>query len=141
MSLNFTPKTRLEKILCGIATSAKTRLEKAVKYAIDNAGSGGGSSLFEVVGTFGVDEKDKTTITINKTAEEAYTAISQGKMIRLTGDAAEGLFVDAVDSIGVIKFVWQDNDIGYVFRFINENGTIFKSDTLAATDQIVITAQ
>lgn len=44
---DFTPKTRLEKILCGVtgaAAKAKTRLEKAVAVAVVNAGSGGGGS-------------------------------------------------------------------------------------------------
>ena len=36
-------ETRLQKILCGVqGVTAETKLEKAVKYAVDNAGSGGG---------------------------------------------------------------------------------------------------
>lgn len=42
--MSFTPKTRLEKILCGVATTAKTRIEKAVQTAIQNAGSGGAAA-------------------------------------------------------------------------------------------------
>lgn len=53
----FTPKTRLEKILCGVVTTAKTRLEKAVKYAVDHAGgggSGGGAMLVTLEESEGV---------------------------------------------------------------------------------------
>ena len=35
----FTPKSRLEKILCGVAATARTRLEKAVAVAVSNAGN------------------------------------------------------------------------------------------------------
>ena len=76
----FTPKTRLEKILCGVAATAKTRLEKAVAIAIGNAGGGGGSSVFETSVTV---DPDTGAITVNDvTAAELYEALASGKFVK-----------------------------------------------------------
>ena len=78
---DFTPKTRLEKILCGVVTTAKTRLEKAVKYAVENAGGGGGG-VFEANCTISVDsETGKRTITTDVTAAELFDACTAGKKV------------------------------------------------------------
>jgi len=76
---DFTPKTRLEKILCGVVTTAKTRLEKAVKYAVENAGGGG---VFEMNCTVSVDSgTGKQTVTTDVTAAEMFGACSAGKKV------------------------------------------------------------
>lgn len=76
---DFTPKTRLEKILCGVATTAKTRIEKAVKYAVDHAGGGG---VFETNIVLSTDtETGKQIVTTDKTAEELFEAIEAGKVV------------------------------------------------------------
>lgn len=84
----FTPKTRLQKILCGVTTTAKTRLEKSAKYAVENAGGGGGSASnapLEAEGTLVTDEQTgKMTITLNKTAGELYEAACAGKLVKLS---------------------------------------------------------
>ena len=85
MSLDFTPKTRLEKILCGLqSVVAKTRLEKAVKYAVNNAGSGGSGDVFVVHGSYAYDEQaDHDLISIDKTTSEIYEAAEAGKAVIL----------------------------------------------------------
>lgn len=46
--MSFQPRTRLQKILMGIAATPRTALEHAVKYAVDNAGGGGGEKPVHV---------------------------------------------------------------------------------------------
>ena len=142
---DFTPKTRLEKILCGVATIAKTRLEKAVKYAVENAGGGGGG-VFEMNCTVSVDsETGKQTIATDVTAAEMIDACATGKKVFavLTIPAGE-------DSIIISKTVTidgqvlgDDEEAVYEFCFSTvsqEEGLIgFLAADLSADDTVVFT--
>jgi hypothetical protein len=116
---NYTPKTRLEKILTGAAITPRNGLEKAVAAAMasiasalelpvvsaedngDLLGVDGGKwkkvappappqLVFETTGTMGEDTDHKETITLNKTAEELYDAIAGGKTVVIAGTVMTG---------------------------------------------------
>lgn len=139
---DFTPKTRLEKILCGVVTTAKTRLEKAVKYAVENAGDGGG--IFEMSVAISTDsETGKQVATTNKTAAELFDACTAGKKVfaACTIQAGE-------DSITIPKTITidgqvlgDDEEAEYEFCFATvsqEEGLIgFLAAELSADDTVV----
>jgi len=235
MSLGFEPKTRLEKILCGVATVAKTRLEKAVKHAVDNAGGGGSGGngamvvhltpaenqyvadktlaeifeafsndipvfilnkgdmmrvrtceeddgdyeiyasvmfidggtvvehyaewregsggfawntswrtvepfehVFKVTGTFGTDGSNKTTITLDKSAESCYDAVAAGKAVLMKSYADENA-VEEVVRLSAKRIWGNDGYAGYQFYLTNESGTGFASAVLNGGDTLVVT--
>ena len=80
---DFTPKTRLEKILCGVVTTARTRLEKAVKYAVEHAGGGGGGTLIVDATLSDDQETHLPIISTGVTAGDLYEAITDGKTIEI----------------------------------------------------------
>lgn len=73
--MSFTPKTRLEKILCGVATIAKTRIEKAVQTAIQNAGSGGGGAAGSMIVTVTNENEDYVS---DVSPSVIYAAVQNG---------------------------------------------------------------
>ena len=136
---DFTPKTRLEKILCVVATVAKTRLEKAVKYAVDHAGGGGSASNapLETNCTLSVDEETgKQTVMTDLTAAELFSAIEAGKFIAVNITVEE----DVIRKIIVVEAQDFDKQF-YEFSFTiadNEDGLIcFLSGQLSAEDTVV----
>lgn len=141
---DFTPKTRLEKILCGVATVAKTRIEKAVKYFVDHTGGGGG--IFEMSVAISTDsETGKQVATTDKTAAELFDACAAGKKVfaACTIQAGE-------DSITIQKTIPVDGQVlgdgeeaAYEFCFATvtqEEGLIgFLAADLSAGDTVVFT--
>lgn len=70
--------------MCGVVTTAKTRLEKAVKYAVEHAGGGGSASNapLETNCTVSVDvETGKQILATDLTASGLFSAIEAGKFI------------------------------------------------------------
>ena len=128
--MSFTPKTRLEKILCGVAATAKTRLEKAVAIAIGNAGGGGGSSVFEVSVTV---DPDTGVVTVNDhTAAELYEALAAGKLVK-TSLTVGGASINAVTCIsGQVM-----DDSLYTF-WMEQPEMKMVSDKLNAEDTVVL---
>lgn len=147
---DFTPKTRLEKILCGVVTTAKTRLEKAVKYAVDHAGGGGDNAPFEVNATRSVDsETQKETISFDTTAEDLYGAVADGKPVlaktSITDDEAT-ITIDTVLSVTAKKILIPDETPGvasetYEFHFVDmdkdEGAELYCAPELSGDDYVV----
>ena len=163
--MSFEPRTRLEKILCGVATTARTRLEMAVKTAMDSVESalelpkvtasdngkvlqvvsgkwkkGADVRPYEVVGTFSTNESSKTVITLDKTAAECYEAAAAGRCIVMTGQVAENTTIEEVLPICAEKITSGDQ-VGYKFRVTNEAGTGFASEAIAGSAAVVLTEE
>ena len=81
--MSFAPKTRLEKILCGVAATAKTRIEKAVQVAMGNAGGGLIVTLTEHEGIEDAYDADAT-------ADEIMAAYNSGKAVTVVLDDIRG---------------------------------------------------
>lgn len=133
---DFTPKTRLEKILCGIATTAKTRLEKAVAFAL---------SPLEVNVTFGDGD---ATVICDKTAAEVYEAISAGRMLKILTEAITGSEGEET-VINVTKFCTMEatkmeSESVTVYNFVYHTGDekaaeLYVTDAIAADAAVVLT--
>jgi hypothetical protein len=81
----FNPITRLEKILCGVKATPRTRLETAVKTAVDNAGGGGGGGAEEVFAvTADMNHTDYSLSNISATLAEVSAASTAGKLVEMT---------------------------------------------------------
>ncbi len=131
--MSFTPKTRLEKILCGVATTAKTRIEKAVQIAIQtaiqNAGSGSGSSQAEPVvlnATRVVANNGDTEITVQVSPETLYDLAQSGSVVCLSGTSGNGASETYfIGHIGAYK-TENNGTVGtYGFSFVDSNGDTF----------------
>ena len=131
--MSFTPKSRLEKILCGVSATAKTRIEKAVEAFMNGR-------FFDVAGTIGVNAQEKQTITANVTAEEAYEATAAGKTIRMTVPLAEGYEAHIVVEMSATR-VQSGSTVTYAFRMENEEGIGFSSGDLAGDATLVLTEE
>lgn len=126
----FTPKSRLEKILCGVAATAKTRLEKAVAIAIGNAGGGGGSSVFETSVTL---DSDTGAVTINDvTAAELYEALASGKLVKTSLNVG-GASINAVTCVS-----GQVVDDGLYTFWMEQPEMKMVSGKLSAEDSVVL---
>lgn len=155
---DFTPKTRLQKILCGVAgaaANAKTRIEKAAAEAVENAGGGGASNApLEAEGTLVTDaQTGKTTITLDKTAGELYGAACAGKLLKLStpvsrhDDESDADYV--VDVTNILSFVAtriaveSAGMVVYKFemraRVGGDGESLLLADDLAETDTVVFT--
>jgi hypothetical protein len=125
------------KILYGIPTTAKTRIEKAVAFAL---------SPLEVNVTLG---DDGSTIIFDKTAAEVYEAISAGRMIKIlteltTGSEGEET-VTHVTKFCTMESTKMDTESTTVYDFVystvdNEDGAeLYVSDAIAADAPVVLT--
>lgn len=100
---DFTPKTRLQKILCGVTTTAKTRLEKSAKRAVDNAGSGGGAQPMIVTMTRGEEGGDDyPAFTADKTFAEIVEAYRAFRPVYFEG-------IDGIDHIPLLFAMYDDS--------------------------------
>lgn len=150
----FTPKTRLEKILCGVATTAKTRIEKAVKTAVENAGGGSSNAPLEAEGTLTTDaQTGKVTITLNKTAGELYAAACAGKQLKISMPVTDHddlkdedyvIDVTRVTPFTATKMVAESlSAVFYNFEARigdrNDGDSLLCSGDLAETDTVVLT--
>lgn len=138
---DFTPKTRLEKILCGVVTTAKTRLEKAVKYAVDHAGGGGGGVL-EMNCTISVDsETGKQMVSTDKTAEELFNAIEAGKVVvalfTAPGPEETALSVRKILHIGCVLIGGAVYEFSFVEADGNDGAIAFFVENLQPDDIVV----
>ena len=143
--MSFTPKTRLEKILCGVATTAKTRLEKAVAAAMAGVASAlelppataadNGSVLGVVNGAWAKDsrvlavtgvvtenESEKKVMTLDKTAAEMFEAIEAGRLVKFTCEliAGEEPNTMAVTITQILPIVAAKSEVGdtTVYNFV-----------------------
>lgn len=131
-----TRMTRLMKILYGIPTTAKTRIEKAVAFAL---------SPLEVNVTTG---DGGATFVSDKTAAEVYEAISAGRMLKIltevtTGSEGEEIVVNVTkfctmeatkmetESVTVYNFVWPTGD--------EDGAELYVADSIAADAPVVLT--
>lgn len=142
---DFTPKTRLEKILCGVVTTAKTRLEKAVKYAVENAGGGGGG-VIESNFVVSIDsETGKQIITADKTAAELFDACTAGKKVFGVCTIQDGENPIVLRKTLAIdgQVIGDDEEAVYEFCFSTvsqEEGLMgFLAANLSADDTVVFT--
>ncbi len=140
---NFVPKTRLEKILCNVASTAKTRLEKAVQIAVANAVSGGGQPGAVSI-TVSDDGEGLQRLTLDKTAAELFAMIQTGKKIRVN-------IVTPSESVTDVTFTrymsidGQAVDTGggtvYKFSFVDvdsDDGVVGFATSSIATDDVVV---
>jgi hypothetical protein len=145
---DFTPKTRLEKILCGVTATAKTRIEKAVKRAVENAGSGGGGgsgAAVEVETTISIDsETGVVTATVSGvTAGEAYRYALAGRQFAIHADNPPMPGADSVTMV-MPMIVFRVEQGGQPLYFIkaycdaNEDDKLFYSDYLVENDPVVL---
>lgn len=123
--MSFTPKTRLEKILCGVAAEARTRLEKAVQAAIK------GRAL-TVEGTAG-----EGTLTLGMTAGELYEAVAAGKTVVSESALGEGSYATFAININAFKLTDNGTD-AYYFVFMDQEGDVVKSVGLSADAPVVM---
>ena len=133
----FTPKTRLEKILCGVVTTAKTRLEKAVKYAVDHAGGGSASNApLETNGIISADdETGKPIITTDLTASELFSAIEAGKFLAVDLDV-DGDVIRKIMVVEAQDFDGQFYEFGFTTVDGDDGCICFLSGHLSAEDTV-----
>ena len=171
MSKSYVPKTRLEKILCGVTATAKTGIEKAVAAAMasiagvlpkvtssDNGKAlvvksgkwqkGAASAPLEATGVLSVNGSGKQVMTLNKTAEELFTAVASGRMIKLVTELTIGeepntttATITQILALAANKLEAGGNT---VYNFAAHPGTdeedeIFCVEDLAGTDTVVLT--
>lgn len=143
---DFTPKTRLEKILCGVVTTAKTRLEKAVKYAVDHAGGGGGGNdPFEVDTVVSQDEESgKTVLNTAAVASELFDALigSRAVIMNISAPSPEGnVTIRKIVQIFAMHIAGsREEEESYYFSFADEaddNVCWFKAQEIGGTDTVV----
>ena len=133
MSLGFEPKTRLAKILCGLqGVVAKTQIEKAVKYAVDNAGK----TPLEVTGVLSTDGNSKTVLTFDRTAAELYENFAAGRLCKISFAASENHNAECVCPVAAIKNE-SDGEISYMFRC--DTDTTYVCTNVDADDVVVMT--
>lgn len=133
--MSFTPKTTLEKILCGVTATAKTRLEKAFAAAMLRLSN----DPVAVTGTIGKNESQKTTITLNKTAAELYAAISSGKTAHVTYSTGENASTEMGCTCTGAKNT-SGETVTYGFCMSDYSGTQYTASSLAGSDTVVLTA-
>ena len=91
MSKSYVPKTRIEKILCGVTATAKTGIEKAAAAAMASIkGAVDSSAPLEVTGVLSENGSGKQVMTLNKTAAELFTAAEAGRLIKLSTEMITG---------------------------------------------------
>lgn len=126
-----------------LATTAKTRIEKAVKYAVDHAGGGGGG-VIESNCTVAVDsDTGKSTITTDTTAVELFNACTAGKTVlaEITVPASEepAIVRKTIPIHGQV--IGDDEEQVYEFHFIEVDSTdgaiAFFAGNLSADDTVV----
>ena len=108
MSNSFVPQTRLEKILCGVSTTPKRAIEKAVAYAMAHIGNGGGGNASAGPGVMVVNlEEDNSVITSDTEVEDIAAAFREGTPVFLCFNNALMLSVmnvsDSGDSLSIIS--------------------------------------
>lgn len=128
--------TRLMKILYGIPTTAKTRIEKAVAFAL---------SPLEVNVTIG---DGGTTIIFDKTAAEVYEAISAGRMLKILAESTTGSEGEET-VINVTKFCTMEatkmeSESVTAYNFVYHTGDeeaaeLYVADAIAADAPVVLT--
>lgn len=142
--MSFIPKTRLEKILCGVtgaAANAKSRIEKAVAVAVQNAGNGGSGTTapLEVTATVSTNAQSKQVLTLNKTALECYNAAIAGKALHCTGNMS-GTTIDLIIAAEVFRGIGDDVPFYRVKARADPMGDVlFMSELVNGSDTVVLT--
>lgn len=131
--MSFTPKTTLEKILCGVTATAKNRLEKAFAAAMLRLSN----DPVTFAGTTSEEDK-KIVITMDCTAEEMYAAINAEKMVKTVISAGGTAVGEAVFPVCTVKKTENDHNC-YRFGTINEYGKAFSSGDLTGNAAVVLT--
>ena len=133
---NYTPKTRLEKILMGVNIAARNGLEKAVKHALSQF------EPLEVVGELSKNESQKDVITLDKTAEELYAAVKRNAPIKtlstITAQDESVVVFEGAPKFSATKITSGETVI-YEFCMISSDGVSFVAEDLAGTDAVVLT--
>lgn len=176
--MSFEPRTRLEKILCGVAgaaEAARTRIEKAVAIAIANAGSGGRelpdidndddgkvltvdgneakwknpadpTMVYAMSGTLRDDTEESTTLTLDKTALELFTAVEKGMLCKVAitspVDDDGTMTITAVIPCEAFK-VEIGGNTAYSFKMradMSADDALFFVTGMSANDAVVLTA-
>ena len=158
--MSFEPRTGLEKILCGAAYTARTRLEKAVKTAMDSIASavelptvsntdngkilGVSSGKWQKVSPvdyspFAVtatasQSGEATVLTLNKKASALYDAVASGRMVKITLE-------DVTMIVAMVANKDTDGSTTYRFRFIDLDGDAFSTTAIAGTADVVLTEE
>lgn len=104
---------------------------------VDPPAAGGGT--FEVAGT--VDTSgEHATITIDKTAAEAYAAIAAGKLIKCAVTLGETQAQELILPVVAAKTT-NDGTNFYAFRFVDASGNAYSAASLTGTDTLVFTGE
>ena len=127
--MSFQPRTRLQKILMGIAATPRTALEHAVKYAVDHAGGGGGGSsdIVRVPFTLTVTGGE-TSGTTDANLADTLAARSNGKVIVAvaTIDLGGGI-VQYIDGIMVGGTAGDNSELKSTAIALSGDGTKFEA--------------
>ena len=157
--MSFQPRTRLEKILCGVsgaADAARTRIEKAVAVAMTSIASavelppvtsGDNGYLLGVVlgkwtkvapptaapydldGTLNTETGAITLAEIK--ASELYAVAAEGRLFKTTVTAGE------IASVQIGGITAQHAGANYDFALILATGALYATGHLAADDSVV----
>lgn len=137
--MSFRQKTRLEKILNGMAVKARPGLEKAVQAAMDRM------TPLETNVVLSKDNDGKTVVTLDKTAGELFSAAAAGKAIRATATAPVGenqtAEVTMIIPIEIFRFESEDG-IAYTVKARSDTeakDTLFYGDGFSEDDTVVLT--
>lgn len=128
--MSYTPESRLEKLICGISTTAKTRIEKAVETFMNGR-------FYHVSPTIGKNGEEQSTMTFSETAEELYEAHASGKTIIIAAES-DGYTLEVIPHIICLK-LQHNEDIAYTFRMESQEGTTFYLENALPDDPVVLT--
>lgn len=91
--MSFEPRTRLQKILMGIAATPRTAIEHAVKYAVDNA-----EEKYDAAGKYDIaftaditTDPTKPTVETEASFADALAAQKKGKILRAAINFGDGV--------------------------------------------------
>ena len=117
--MSYRPKTRLEKILNGMAIRARNGLEEAVQAAMERM------TPLPVNASLVKEESGKTVVTLDKTAAELFAAAQAGRTVSATATVPAG-----EDKTGEITMILPIE----VFRMTVENADIYTVKVRADAD-------
>lgn len=157
--------SRLTQILRGKKIKPLTEMESAVKYAIDNAGGGGGSGLPDVTnadngkvlkvagGKWGKGDEtsyaplqltgvidssgESATLTLDTTASAIYEAAINGISLIVSAEITDGATSVFVPWFSAAQTT-SGSDVTYDIRLMLTNGTMLFGEDLAGTDTAVL---
>ena len=137
--MSYRPKTRLEKILNGMAVSARNGLEEAVQAAMERM------KPLPVNATLVKEESGKTVVTLDKTAAELFAAAQAGRAVSATatlpvGEDTTGE-ITMILPIEVFRMAVGDTAVYTVKVRADADTTdaLFFGDNFAGDDIVVLT--